>query len=173
MSEVISWRNNNKKTALRYKLDLKIWACDLQPTWLSLPVPLKVEKIIKVNVRTFRYIYADHPSLLSQYLLQLLRRFLTSPAFIRPRSEQPLLMPHPPQPDSLTITSTPMLDQTTIFPSHYQVIDFPSQKPARKDSSPQKETHIPTYLNTSTSSPRADYSLTKSKPYTCAMGLAE
>lgn len=29
-------RSNNKKTTLRYKLDLMIWDCDLQ---LSLPVP--------------------------------------------------------------------------------------------------------------------------------------
>lgn len=134
LSEVIARRNNDKKTALRYKLDLMIWDCDLQPTWLSLPAPLQYVKNIEVDVRTFRYggpPWADHPSLQSQYLLQLLRRFLTNgPAFIRPRSQQSLFRsyPRPPQLDSLTITFIPMLDQTTISSSNYQVLDFPGQK---------------------------------------------
>lgn len=35
VTEMITRKNNNKKTAFRYKLDLMIWDIDLQPTWLT------------------------------------------------------------------------------------------------------------------------------------------
>lgn len=134
VSELIARKNNKKNTALRYKLDLMIWDCDLQPTWLSLPAPLKYVKTVEVDVRFFRYggpQWADHPTVLSQYLLQLLRRFLINgPVFIRPRS-RPLLIFHcPPLLDNLTINFIPMLQSasSSSSPSNYQVLDFPGQK---------------------------------------------
>lgn len=141
VSELIAHKNNNNKTALRYKLDLMIWDCDLQPTWLSLPVPLKFLKAVEVDVRFFRYggpQWADHPTVLSQYLLQLLRRFLTNgPVFIRPRSQHPphlplLLSSHrPPYLDTITLNFVPMLEPSSSSASstsNYQVLDFPGQK---------------------------------------------
>lgn len=132
VSEVIARRNKNKETALRYKLDLMIWDCDLQPTWLSLPVPLKYVRKVEVDVRIFRYEgipWADYPSQLSQYLLQLLRRFLTNgPAFIKSHSELSMSHHRPPQLDSLTITFIPMLEQSFSSSSNYQVLNFPGQK---------------------------------------------
>ena len=133
MSELIARKNNNKKTALRYKLDLMIWDCDLQPTWLSLPVPLKYVKTVEVDIRFFRYggpQWASHPTVLSQYLLQLLRRFLTNgPVFIRSHSLPELPLHRPPHLDNLTITFIPMLQKTSpSSPSNYQVLDFPGQE---------------------------------------------
>lgn len=156
VSEVIARRNNNKETALRYKLDLMIWDCDLQPTWLSLPVPLKYVRKVEVEVRTFRYggpPWADYPSQLSQYLLQLLRRFLTNgPAFIRSHSQQKLSISHhrPPQLDSLTITFIPMLDQSISSSSNYQVLNFPGQKLSARNflqAEVNAYTHLFKYVN--------------------------
>lgn len=129
--ELITRKNNNEKTALRYKLDLMIWDCDLQPTWLSLPVPLKYVKAVDVDVRFFRFggpQWADHPTVLSQYLLQLLHRFLTNgPAFIWPRSGSPLPSSHlPPHLENLSISFISMLQKSTSS-KNYQVLNFPGQ----------------------------------------------
>lgn len=129
--ELITRKNNSEKTALRYKLDLMIWDCDLQPTWLSLPVPLKYVKVVDVDIRFFRFggpQWADHPPVLSQYLLQLLRRFLTNgPVFIWPRSGPPLPSSHrPPHLDNLSITFISMLQKSSSS-KNYQVLNFPGQ----------------------------------------------
>lgn len=130
--ELITRKNNSGKTALRYKLDLMIWDCDLQPTWLSLPVPLKYVKQVDVDIRFFRFggpQWADHPPVLSQYLLQLLRRFLTNgPLFIWPHSGPPLPSSHrPPHLDNLSITFISMLQKSSSSSKNYQVLNFPGQ----------------------------------------------
>lgn len=132
VTELITRKNNNKKTVLRYKLDLMIWDCDLQPTWLSLPVPLKYVKAVDVDIRFFRFggaQWVDHPTVLSQYLLQLLRRFVTNgPAFIRSRSLPPLPSSHrPPHLDNLSITVNSMLQNSSSSSNDYQVLNFPGQ----------------------------------------------
>lgn len=137
VGELVARKNNNKKTALRYKLDLMIWDCDYETTWLSLPVPLKYVKTVEVDVRFFRYggpqWAEDSTTMLMQNLLQLLDRFLTNgPVFIRPRSRPLSLSPrtlhHPPYLDNLSITLVPMLQGSSSSPSNYQVLDFPGQK---------------------------------------------
>lgn len=130
--DLITRKNNSGKTALRYKLDLMIWDCDLQPTWLSLPVPLKYVKQVDVDIRFFRFggpQWANHPPVLSQYLLQLLRRFLTNgPHFIWPRSGPPLPSSHrPPHLDNLSITFISMLQKSSSSSKNYQVLNFPGQ----------------------------------------------
>lgn len=137
VTELITRKNSSEKTALRYKLDLMIWDCDLQPTWLLLPVPLKYVKVVDVNIRFFRFRgpqWADHneingPPVLSQYLLQLLRRFLTNgPVFIWPRSGPPLPSSHrPPHLDKLSITFISMLKKSSSSSKNYQVLNFPGQ----------------------------------------------
>lgn len=140
--ELITHKNNNEKTALRYKLDLMIWDCDIQPTWLSLPVPLKYVKVADVGIRFFRFggpQWAGHPAVLPQYLFQLLRRFLTNgPLFIWPHSGPPLPSSYrPPQLDKVSITFISMLQKSssssssssTSSPSsiNYHVLNFPGQ----------------------------------------------
>lgn len=130
--ELINRKNKSEKTAFRYKLDLMIWDCDLQPTWLSLPVPLKYVKAVDVDIRFFRFggpQWADHPPVLSQYLLQLLRRFLTNgPVFIWPRSGPPLPSSYrPPHLDNLTIIFNSMLQKSLFSSKSYQVLNFPGQ----------------------------------------------
>lgn len=132
--ELITHKNNNEKTALRYKLDLMIWDCDIQPTWLSLPVPLKYIKVVDVGIRFFRFggpQWAGHPAVLPQYLLQLLRRFLTNgPLFIWPHSGPPLPSScGPPTLDNVSITFISMLQKSSSFSSsmNYHVLNFPGQ----------------------------------------------
>ena len=74
-------------SAFQYKLDLAIWGCSLQPTWLFLPVPPKYISQITVQLRMFNHSFLlevdrvganeeDRYGILPQYLLQMLRRFL-------------------------------------------------------------------------------------------------
>lgn len=129
--ELITHKNNGKKTALRYKLDLMIWDCDLQPTWLSLPVPLKYVKIVDVDIRFFRFggpQWSGRPPVLPQYLLQLLYRFLTNgPLFIWSHSGPPLPSSYrPPNLDNVSMTFISML-QKSSSPKNYQILSFPGQ----------------------------------------------
>ena len=85
--ETINRCNTSDGSALHYKLDLAVWGCSLQPTWVFLPVPPKYVKQVTVNFRMFSHSMRqwgshsrkevdDGYGILTQYLLQMLRRFL-------------------------------------------------------------------------------------------------
>ena len=85
--ETIHRLDTSDGSALQYKLDLAVWGCSLQPTWLLLPVPPKYARQVTVKFRMFDHCaeqWSNRPgeeanggyAILPQYLLQMLRRFL-------------------------------------------------------------------------------------------------
>lgn len=85
--DFISRYSASDRSAIQYKLDLAIWEYSLQPTWLFLPVPPKYVKQVTVKFRMFSHRMYQWPNqmrvdnderygILTQYLLQMLRRFL-------------------------------------------------------------------------------------------------
>jgi len=71
-------RKNNTENKLTCKLDLMIWGCSLEPTWLSFPAPAKHIKVLEVDFRIFehsihQWLYRP-TGVLPPYLLQMLRR---------------------------------------------------------------------------------------------------
>lgn len=125
----------------------------------------KYAKGIEVNVRTFKHRglpWADHPSLLLQYLLQLLRRFLTTAlpssgralnkhSKIRTTDDRPpLIVPWQPNHNV-----HPFLYQKISSPN-YQILNSPAKFLARFFTA--EVTVYATYLNILASSLRADFS---------------
>ena len=85
--EIINRSVTSHHSAFQYKLDLAVWGCSLQPTWLYLPLPPKYIKQVTVQFRMFSHTLHqwgnrtrsdadDNHGILTQYLLQMLRRFL-------------------------------------------------------------------------------------------------
>ena len=104
---------------VQYKLDLAVIDCSLQPTWTLLSAPPKYVKQVTVNFRMFTHdIYqwenkpAEEAGVLTQYLLQMLRRFLLyGPKFTATapgRTVEPL---YSPQLDTIRIN----FETTTVF----------------------------------------------------------
>lgn len=133
MREAIARKNETSKVGVQYKLDLMVWDCSLQPTWLSLPAPPGCVKTAEVALRIFRHggpQRAKRPSVLAQYLLQLLHLFLTNgPQFIldarHSEHRQPL---YPLHLDMLIINLVPMQS-----PSNSAMNDFLGQKRRPED----------------------------------------
>ncbi|CAF9939930.1 MAG: hypothetical protein HETSPECPRED_002107 [Heterodermia speciosa] len=86
--ETINKFSESDASSVHYKLDLAVWGCSLQPTWLYLPVPPKYVRQVTVKFRMldhstsaqwggpFKLDGERNYGILTQYLLQMLRRFL-------------------------------------------------------------------------------------------------
>lgn len=87
--EMIQRQNRTSEGGFEYKLDLMARAQMLWPTWISLPVPIRYFKTLKVDFRDFnnerslRWSGCGGPGAIVRYLLEILSQFLLrGPQFV-------------------------------------------------------------------------------------------